>query len=290
MKKWILLALVGGFLASCTAPAPILQTFERIEPEFTTVDRLMDLKKGMTKEEVFSSLGVYPYEVLYNEQNACEIHIVKYAKTQRTYESKTPERGTSEQLDFGDAYYDELSNMAIYLRNGGLEALVSESVEREGYELLQYSAFLSDQCNPALPILPPPPPVVIEPVKGCMDSGSITFNPAATVDDGSCEYCECGYVKASYATLAEEKTCPPCLPSQELWDYWILDGRCDLIKRWVETYPPLIKKVPAGFIENCKPKPEAIPEEDCSWCKLLEESNVTLELSEIELNLNASQK
>ncbi|NDA28156.1 MAG: hypothetical protein EBZ25_04915, partial [Flavobacteriia bacterium] len=131
--------MLSGLLIGCTAPAPILQTFERIEPEFTTVDRLMELKKGMTKEEVFSSLGVYPYEVLYNQENNCEIHVVKYAKTQRSYESKTPERGTSEQLDFGDAFYSDIQNMAIYYRDGGLEAIVSESVEREGYELLNYS-------------------------------------------------------------------------------------------------------------------------------------------------------
>ena len=290
MRKLLGIVLLSGLLIGCTAPAPILQTFERIEPEFTTVDRLMELKKGMTKEEVFSSLGVYPYEVLYNQENNCEIHVVKYAKTQRSYEYKTPERGTSEQLDFGDAFYSDIQNMAIYYRDGGLEAIVSESVEREGYELLNYSTFLVDQCNQSLPVLPPPPPVVIDPIKGCMDATSLTFNPLATVDDGSCEYCECGFIRATYTTTAEKETCPPCLPSQELWDYWIMDERCDLIKFWVEKYPPLIRKVPAGFIMNCKPKPVQVEEEDCTWCKLLEESNVSLELSEIELNVNVKEK
>ncbi|MDG1253092.1 MAG: hypothetical protein P8N56_05370 [Schleiferiaceae bacterium] len=290
MRKMFSAMLLASLIMSCTVPAPIIQTFERVEPEFTTVDRLMELKKGMTKEEVFEAIGVYPYEVLYNEQNHCEIHIVKYAKTKRTYESRTPARGTSEQLDFGDPFYDDMSNMAIYYRNGGLEAVVSESVEQEGYGLLSYNEFLGEQCNPNLPIMPPPPPVVVDPIEGCMDVSSLTYNPDATVDDGSCEFCECGYIQASYTTSAEKAMCPPCLPSQELWDYWILDGRCDIIKHWVETYPPLIRKVPAGFIENCKPKPEAIPEEECTWCKLLEESNVSIDLTEIELNLNATQK
>jgi hypothetical protein len=49
---------------------------------------------------------------------------------------------------------------------------------------LLFSACSKDDDMPE----PPTPPVIIDPVLGCMDSTSLNYNPQATVDDGSCEY------------------------------------------------------------------------------------------------------
>jgi hypothetical protein len=258
------------------------------------VDRLVELKAGMTKEEVLQILEVYPYEILYNQENECEIHVVKYAKTKRRHLSRTDRPGSEEQLADGDPYYDDMDEVAIYYRDGAMEAFIVESLERSTYELLNYDAFLGAQCKPDAPAMPP---VVIAPtppapdVLGCMDSLSINYDPQATKDDGSCEYCQCGYVKAEYETKVERLTCPPCLPSQELWEYWIIMDRCDLIQSWIEKYPALLNKVPAGFLEECKPKEEVlVVEEECDWCTLIEKSGMKVELHEIDVKLKNDSK
>lgn len=290
-KGLVSLMLVIGFCAS----AQSVRTYERHEPEFTTVDRLIELKAGMTKEEVLQVLEVYPYDILYNQENECEIHIVKYAKTKRRHMSRTDEPGTNQQIDDGDPYYDAMDEVAIYYRNGAMEAFIVESLEKTTYELLNYDAFLAEQCNPAAPAMPP---VIIEPeppappVLGCTDSLSITYNPKATEDDGSCEYCQCGYVKADYNSRVEQLTCPPCLPSEELWQYWIIMDRCDLIQSWIERYPPLLNNVPEGFLEECMPKDEVIvvEEEECDWCTLIEKSGVQIELHSIDVKLKNDEE
>lgn len=283
------IAVIALLFAGLFMQAQSTMVFERIEPEFTTVDRLIELKAGMTKEEVLATLEVYPYDILYNQENQCEIHIVKYAKTKRRHMARKDKPGTEEQLSDGTPYYSGMDEVAIYYRDGALEAFIVESLEKSTYELLNYDAFLAEQCNPESPAMPPiviaptpPPPAVL----GCTDSLSITFNPKATEDDGSCEYCQCGYVRASYDTRAEELTCPPCLPSAELWQYWIVMDRCDLIQAWIEKYPPLLNNVPEGFLEECKPKAlVVVEEEDCDWCRLIEESNIKVELHEIDVKL-----
>ena len=283
------IAVIALLFSGLFMQAQSTMVFERIEPEFTTVDRLIELKAGMTKEEVLSILEVYPYDILYNQENQCEIHIVKYAKTKRRHMARTDKPGTEEQLSDGIPHYTGMDEVAIYYRDGALEAFIVESLEKTTYELLNYDAFLAEQCNPESPTMPPvviAPTPPAPPVLGCTDSLSITFDPEATQDDGSCEYCQCGYVRASYDTRAEELTCPPCLPSSELWQYWIVMDRCDLIQSWIEKDPPLLNNVPEGFLEDCKPKaPIEVEEQDCDWCRLIEESNIQVELHEIDVKL-----
>lgn len=283
MNHYYKLLLVCLVLIGIQLPAQTIRTYERIEPEFTTVDRLVELKSGMTKEEVLNSLGVYPFDILYNQENECEIHIFKYAKTKRRHPSRNNNPGTSQQIDDGEPFYDEMDEVAVYYRNGALEAFVVESLEKTTYELLNYDALLAEQCNPAAPVMPPPPPV--PPILGCTDPLSLNFNPEAEEDDGSCEYCSCGYVKAEYDSEVEQLTCPPCLPSKELWQYWIAMDRCDLIQSWIEKYPPLFNNVPKGFLEECKPKEDTPIEEECDWCTMLEKSGMEIDLHSIDVKL-----
>lgn len=295
MKK-ILTALMFALLYSFLSYSQETQTFTRIEPEFTTVDRLVNLKAGMTKEEVFTTLGVYPYDILYNQENSCEIHLVKYAKTKRRFESRVEKPGSNQQLSDGEPFYTNLDEVAVYYRNGALEAFIVESLEKTTYEILNYDDFLTEKCNPKasakiVDLLPPPlPPAPPTPVVGCMDPLSLNFNPKATQDDGSCRYCDCGYVKASSYEHPLEMVCPECLPSKDLWQYWIKMERCDLIMQWIETYPPLIKNVPDGFLDNCKPKKPIAQKDECTWCKLFEKENIKIQLNEVDVKLKNATK
>lgn len=283
MKKLFNALLILSVLIQSDIKAQSLRVYDRVEPEFTTVDRLVELRYGMTKEEVLNSLGVYPYDILYNQQNKCEIHIFKYAKTKRRYQSITEGVGLAQQVDQGEPFYDNIDEVAVYYRDGALEAFIVESLEKTTYEILSYDALLAEQCNPAAPVMPAPAPA--PPVMGCTDPLSLTYNQEATEDDGSCEYCECGYIKAKYDSKVEELLCPPCLPSKELWEYWIIMDRCDLIQSWIERYPPLFNNVPKGFLENCKPKELEAEKEECDWCTMIEKSGMEIDLHSIEVKL-----
>lgn len=283
MKKLTSLLLLLLAFTHINLEGQSTKVYDRIDPEFTTVDRLIELRSGMTKEEVLNSLGVYPYDILYNQQNNCEIHIFKYAKTKRRYQSRIENPGSPQQIDDGEPYYDNIDEVAVYYRDGALEAFIVESLEKTTYEILSYDALLAEQCNPAAPVMPAPAP--LPPVIGCMDPLSLTYDQEATEDDGSCEYCECGYTKAEYDSETERLICPPCLPSKELWEYWIVMDRCDLIQSWIERYPPLFNNVPKDFLKNCKPEKLDAETEECDWCTLIEKSGMEIDLHSIDVKL-----
>jgi len=275
-------------------PAFSQASLERIEPEFTTTDRLMQLSKGMNKTQVFEILGIYPYDIFYSSESRCESHLYKVSVTRRLHSRLVPKDGTIEQLSFGTPYNDSLRNMFVYFTNGQFVGFVAPDRERKIYDILAMSEDLKQLCTSNLGPVPPNleillgnTPGIQSPggeIKGCMDSLSINFNPDATVDNGNCRYCDCGFEPAQRSEIEILQGCPPCLPSKELWSIWLTDGRCDLIRSWVYKYPPLFKRLPADYFKSkvCELNNSDAGKE-CDWCDVIEKAaavnKVTLEIN-----------
>jgi hypothetical protein len=263
---------------------------ERVEPEFTTTDRMILLSKGMNKTQVFDVLGVYPFDIFYSSESGCETHLYKVSVTRRLHSRIVPKAGTIEQLSFGTPYNDSLRDMIVYFTDGLFVGFVAPDRERKLYDILAMSEDLKRLCAKPVSGVQNPVPVVSAPfdigkqeVEGCMDSLSTNFNPDATVDNGDCEYCDCGFEPAKRTEVEIKIGCPPCLPSKELWSIWLTDGRCDLIRSWVYKYPPLIKRLPADYLKSkdCDAKVE--PTKDCDWCDVIERS---ADLNKVTFELN----
>lgn len=253
MRKSLIILAAAVSLASCKT---IEIEYERTAPEFTTVNRLLTLTEGMSKEEVLQNIEVYPYDIYYNEQNNCEVHVVKYAKTERIAPDNIS-RGTDDQTTKGSEVYDNIENMLVIYRDGKFNALIAEEHADEAYELAWYNQMLKDACAGV--------------IRGCTDPKSLSFNPNATVDDGSCSYCDCGFVKANLESPEDKAKCPPCIPSDELIAFWILDQNCTQIRKWLTVYPDLIRKIPNNFFDKCNDRDDA----DCDWCEVLNKKDVT---------------
>jgi hypothetical protein len=169
----LLFSLIILFLASCKTI---------VIPNYTTVDGLSQLEPGMNKDEVLKTLNnVYPYDIYNGEKYSCEVHQYKYKHPYQKISEKMKTkreglRGNLEKyLRGGDAY--------VVYKDG---ALFSVHTNEKAYmaSLLVSINNIENTCNPPAPI-----------IRGCMDSTSLNFNPDAVEDDGSCEYCACGYKK-----------------------------------------------------------------------------------------------
>lgn len=272
-----------------------VQQIERVSPEFTTHDRLMLLEVGLSKAEVINRLEIYPYELLFNTAENCEVHIYKIASTRRSHFRLEDKDGTRDQLDKGNPYYTDIDDVYIYFREGAFEAFVLKSVEKEIYSLIAFDNQLQKACASgnenisesthysSIPVDTTSSTVVneVEPILGCMDPTSLNYNPDAEVDDGSCEYCDCGYEAASLTAKESLQSCPPCLPSEDLWQFWLADHRCDMIRLWIEKYPPMIEKVPVNYFDSEACRPDSV-NENCDWCELINDKKVSISTIELK--------
>jgi hypothetical protein len=255
-------------------------------PEFTTFDRVMRLSKGLTKAEVLAILEVYPYKIVYNENNDCEINVFKCGIARRSLELKSePREGPDEQLSKGETFFTkDLQNIVVFYQSGQLFMFVNQNREEEAYKLLNLDRYVSDHCSPDKPVQSINS-IRFTPIIGCMDSSSLNYNPLATIEkDGSCEYPKCGYVKL-HLTPSERKSCLVTqIPGDELWNYWILDGRCKELREAVESYPHLSKKLPKDFFVNCNPNQKET-NKDCDWCDVIKNKG-SLSPTQVQFNLS----
>jgi hypothetical protein len=267
---------------------------QRIEPEFTTTDRLMTLNKGLTKLQVYDALKVYPFDILYSSESKCETHVYKVSITRRVHNRANPKDGTDEQLTTGSPYNDSLRDFLVYFVDGKLEGFMSRNDEKKVYQILALSESLKNACSP-IPLQmrdaennttgndPIQPQVKKVDKAGCMDPASLTYDSEATYDDGSCRYCDCGLEPARLAEIEIKAGCPPCLPGKELWSIWVSDGQCGIIRDWVYKYPPLYKRLPADYFKSKDCDRATTSDKDCDWCDIIGKKpsagKVTVELN-----------
>jgi len=259
-------------------------------PEFTTFDRIMRLKKGMNKTQVLEALEIYPYKIIYNEKNECEINVFKCAIAFRSMALKNvPVKGSPEQINSGNTIYgSSFDEIILFYQKGKLELFINKDKEMESYQLLILEKYTNSHCSPTkdtADALELDLTNFLEPkvVPGCRDTSALNFDPVATIQkEGSCKYAKCGYVKL-YLTDAEKKGCNVKeIPGDDLWNYWLSDGNCNEIRKALAEYPPLFRKLPKSFFSDCNEN--LLPKtKDCDWCDLMKSKGISTP-SQIQFN------
>jgi len=170
-KKIIYLGILAFGLWSC-------KTVE--QPMYVNTSELASLNTGMSKTEVKSKLGnLSPYDILMYEQGGCEVHQYKY-KTPAKMTLLTRLETKDGLYDGNKKYVDEADAYLVY-KNGQLESVLTKAGKADVHALLADINATKAMCSEAG-------------LKGCTDPSSLTYNPNALIDDGSCAYCDCGYI------------------------------------------------------------------------------------------------
>ena len=146
-----------------------------IVPQYVSVEKLNSLEAGMTKEAVKSSLDVDPYDAYHSTENGCELYSYKYLH--RFQEIKPENKHERGALRNNVLVYAGESDAFLYFEDGLLKDLVIANAQVDH----KFVSDLIESCN--------------GPVSGCTDYDATNYNSSAIIDDGSCEYCPCGYYK-----------------------------------------------------------------------------------------------
>lgn len=181
MKKFLLIGGVSIALMSCKG-GKVVAIFDSSEvPMYVSAGELASLTTGMTKEESKSKLGnLSPFDILIAQEDGCELHQYKYKKPAK--EMSSTKANMSEGLTEGDKRYRDESDAYLIYKNGKLESVLTDSGKKDAVNLLNDISAAQTVCSEAG-------------LRGSTDPQSLNYNPNAIIDDGSGEYCPCGYVK-----------------------------------------------------------------------------------------------
>ena len=170
IKKLFYLTVIAVTFSSCkTAIVPI----------YVSSGELASLNTGMTKEEAKTKLGnTSPFDILMAENSGCELHQYKYKKPAKMVSSS--DANSAQGLTEGNKMYIDESDAFILYKNGKLESVLTNVGKKDAVNLLSDISSAHKTCSEAG-------------LKGCTDPSSLTYNPSAVIDDGSCEYCPCGF-------------------------------------------------------------------------------------------------
>jgi hypothetical protein len=170
LKKFIYLSLITFGITSCKSVTV---------PMYVSSGELSSLNTGMTKEEAKAKLGnLSPYDILVAEQSGCELHQYKYKRPAKKISASIIDK--SEGLTEGSKIYVDESDAYLVYKNGKLETVLTNIGKKDAVNLLSDISSAQIICNEAG-------------LKGCTDPSSLSYNPNAIVDDGSCKYCPCGF-------------------------------------------------------------------------------------------------
>jgi hypothetical protein len=179
-------------------------------PQYTTVDNLTKLNPGMTKQQTIATLdNLYPFDIMNGGSDVCEIHVYKYKHPKQENKNKTGDRATlrgglEKFVDEGDAY--------VVYKNGAIYSVITDAGKVDFGSLMANMQEISNSCMD---------------IKGCTDPYSLNYNEYATIDDGNCKYCDCGYMRnPNYNPDRPKSDCnQECIPVEDEDGC----GACDLI-------------------------------------------------------------
>jgi len=182
MKKIIYFVAVLFLISSCSKQVLEIGQID-IQPHYVTVKQLVSLENGMSKQAVAKTLNVPPFEVYHSLENGCEAYGYIYDYKYQQVHPKDVESRNG--LNGGAAYFHKKSKnplmVRLYFKNNKLVDLITDT--GEGFvDLFGKSLELELMCSS-------------ESIKGCMDPGALNFNAKALIDNNSCKYCPCDFVK-----------------------------------------------------------------------------------------------
>lgn len=183
MRYILLLFTLPLLFPACKPAETVVRTGPvSLEPFYTSMDKLVTLRAGMSREEARQTLGVYPFDIMHNQFDGCEIHHYLY----RTRMRELPLDDYSQSLIGGTQKLTDRNDLFLIFRDNGLETFFSGS-GKEARPLLQLKDDLMFVCNNS--------DFIEGPRKGCTDTNALNYDPKATTDDGTCNYCPCGQVR-----------------------------------------------------------------------------------------------
>ena len=237
---------------------------------FCTVSDLAGLTMGMTKGQVVSALGIYPYDIL-NSADGCEVHVYHMRRAQQELDREDADLKLVNNSGTR-VYTAGIEEVSIYFKGGGLSSILTEMSETTlPHELACMVNGMSEMCTNSEDYVV---------CAGCTNNAALNFDPEAEEDDGSCMFKYGCTDKDAYnydsAAVLDNGNCayigctdenavnfnPDALHSQKLCEYC----PCDTEEfTYVKSDNP-----------NCGTPCLAIPRENpsdaepCTWCKLLD--------------------
>ena len=146
-----------------------------IVPQYVSVEKLNALKSGMSKDQVSNNLSVEPYDAYHSTENGCELYSFKYL---HKYQEINPKNKTQKgALRNNVIVYADENDAFLYFEDGLLKNLIISGGKADN----DFVSELITACN--------------GPVSGCDDDTALNFNENAIINDGSCKYCPCDYIK-----------------------------------------------------------------------------------------------
>ena len=190
-------------------------------PQYTTVEKLTSLKPGVSKDKVIELLGIYPWDVYAMQDDACEAYLYRYKHPAHKilFIDESKEGG----LTRGAKNYTGKEYAKLIFRDNKLETVFSDNGSKDYQPLVFAMEDMDKACDNLDGLL----------VYGCTDPNSTNYNDEANMDDGSCDYCECGYILNPEREV--NPNCPPCIPSEETKSANEKEcNNCDIIEKVLE--------------------------------------------------------
>ena len=181
-------------LASCKAvldPSTIAHCVSPME--------IASLNTGMTKGEALGKLGgLYPHDILASDETGCEIHQYIYKRPIKEVDKKRSWLRET-QREGGRKQYDPKENLAyLVFRSGRLDFVLTDNdskVEKILSDIADYKLNCTESS-------------FLAKLSGCTDKSALNYDESAKTDNGTCEYCPCGYeVNKNYNTKRPTSDC-----------------------------------------------------------------------------------